>query len=215
MRTLVDLPAPMTSTFFKAANDTIGAVLSASPALRIFALAALAGCKPPSTTATAPDESDVPDDIAQIEARLARNADDLQAAGIVVVARRTETAEPSTPAEPAEEGAPPEAEERAERVESDAAPQPEPEASARAPAVDPLDEAPQRGRKRRFERRDARAQDDRCQRICDLAEATCDLADRICNLATRHPDEVRYETACDRAEDQCDSAAEACNGCAL
>ena len=55
---------------------------------------------------------------------------------------------------------------------------------------------------------------ERCQRICDLAEATCDLADKICELAQSHPDEVRYDEACSRAEHQCRVAAEACTACA-
>jgi hypothetical protein len=226
----------MTSTFFKDAHDTICAVLSATPAsalcapLRYFlgivvALVAVAGCKPASMAATAPDESDLPDDIAQIEATLARNADDLQAAGVVVVARRTDVesggdaaASPPEVSEPEAEEPPAGEEEGEAPVLAPSDPSPTPE-SAPPPAMAPKDEddaPPRRARARRFEaRRAGRRGDDRCQRICDLAEATCDLADRICGLATRHPDEVRYETACARAEDQCDSAADACNACAL
>src|SRR5688500_8886257 len=90
MSTLVDLPAPMTRTFFKAANDTIAAVSHATPrfVLGVVVLAIGVACKhAPTSGAAPPDEGGVPDDIAQIEDALARNADELQSAGIVVAQR--------------------------------------------------------------------------------------------------------------------------------
>jgi hypothetical protein len=53
----------------------------------------------------------------------------------------------------------------------------------------------------------------RCQRICDLAEATCELQSRICALADDHTGEERYVAACTRADDDCRRASEACRGC--
>lgn len=53
----------------------------------------------------------------------------------------------------------------------------------------------------------------RCERICDLAEATCDLEGRICALADEHPTERRYADVCGRAQDDCARANEACEGC--
>lgn len=81
----------------------------------------------------------------------------------------------------------------------------------------PADEARQSRRARWRERRDRREQraadDERCERICDLAEVTCELADRICDLAERHPGEERYQSACVRAQEQCDLASAACERC--
>lgn len=53
----------------------------------------------------------------------------------------------------------------------------------------------------------------RCDRICDLAEATCELADHVCRLAEDHEDDPRYAEACTRAERQCRVADEACRAC--
>jgi hypothetical protein len=180
----------------------------------VFAFAVLVGCKAPAG-ARAP--ADVPDDIDAIEATLARNADDLQAAGILV-AQRTDVppagdafrdAEEETQAEPEAE---PEGGEEAEEPVMEEAP---PESAPSADASAPPEPSRRTARTRSFERRRGKRDEaDRCQRICDLAEATCDLSDRICDLASRHPDEVRYDTACDRAEAQCDAAADACSGCA-
>jgi hypothetical protein len=215
MSTLVDLPAPMTRTFFKAANDTIAAVPHATPrfVLGVVLLAMGVACKhAPMSGAAQPDDGEVPDDIARIEDALARNADALQSAGIVV-AQRNESLDKDRVVEdeqPAEGG-------EAEPVEETEAPASEtPSVSPAPPAPEPSTGGskrwPTRERTRRIERRRDR-EDDRCQRICDLAEATCGLADRICELASRHPDEVRYAVACERADAQCEAAADACTAC--
>jgi hypothetical protein len=206
----------MTRTFFKAANDTIAAVPHATPRF-VFGVVVLSiglACKhAPTSGAAPPDEREVADDIAQIEEALARNADDLRSAGIVV-AQRSEPAENDRVVEdeqPAEGG-------EAEPIEETEPPVTEsPTVSPAPPAPEPSMDASKRSqtpeRNRRIERRRDR-ENDRCQRICDLAEATCGLADRICDLASRHPDEVRYEVACERAGAQCEAAAEACTACA-
>jgi hypothetical protein len=55
--------------------------------------------------------------------------------------------------------------------------------------------------------------DARCQRVCELSEATCDLQDKICTLADAHEGEPRYASACERADDHCRRASEACRAC--
>ncbi len=67
--------------------------------------------------------------------------------------------------------------------------------------------------KRKASERRTRGEQTRCERICDLAEATCTLSDRICELAAEHVDDVRYENACERATSQCEAASEACSMC--
>ena len=54
---------------------------------------------------------------------------------------------------------------------------------------------------------------DRCQRVCDLADAICDLKDQVCDLAARHPDEPHYGQVCERATEDCEVATNACEGC--
>jgi hypothetical protein len=68
-------------------------------------------------------------------------------------------------------------------------------------------------RMRMAERASRRDTSTRCERVCDLAEATCELEAQICELAERHPDEPRYEQACLRAEQQCRAASDACQRC--
>jgi hypothetical protein len=165
--------------------------------------------------ASAPMEPGLHDDIAEIEARLEHNADALEEEGIYVARAPAPGSDagpqPVTQQPPEEESAaaPPDAE--------DAVGASEPEADERSePASDRPRDKSRPGYWSRWLAKRTRKKDDaeRCQRICDLAEATCELADRICELAQRHPDEVRYEEVCDRAEHHCRVAAEACTACA-
>jgi hypothetical protein len=174
----------------------------------------IAACKA-APTAAPPGEAGLRDDIAAIEAELERNADDLEAEGIYVA--RADHVQP----QPVQQQPP------RDEFEGDVSPTAEPELGEEdEAAVDSeRSEGVASGRKSKESRegywsrwlsKRERKKDEaqRCQRICDLAEATCELADRICELAQRHPDEVRYETACERAEHQCRVAAEACTACA-
>lgn len=52
-----------------------------------------------------------------------------------------------------------------------------------------------------------------CGRICSLADVSCDLSDRICVLAARHTGDARYEDACWNAQRQCEAATDACGDC--
>ena len=178
---------------------------------------AIVACKREPARATS-DAPGIADDIALIEAELEQNADDLEAEGIYVARASRDVA----PQEVQQQPIPPGAEEPGETEEEDApdlaggeqpvdAPSPESNAEARSVVKSKRDGywsrwLDKRGRKKN--------EAERCQRICDLAEATCDLADKICELAQSHPDEVRYEEACSRAEHQCRVAAEACTACA-
>ena len=56
-------------------------------------------------------------------------------------------------------------------------------------------------------------EEERCDRICSIAEATCDLSEQICELADAHEGEARYTQACDRAGTQCTDAGDACSAC--
>lgn len=60
---------------------------------------------------------------------------------------------------------------------------------------------------------EATSEEERCDRICAIAEATCDLSDQICDLAGAHDGETRYADACDRAGGQCTDATDACSVC--
>lgn len=151
-----------------------------------FGLAILSGCakQAPATTAVpGPDAS-----IEDFEQALESNQERLRREGIAVA-----------PA-PDMAGAA-EADEDATVLEAEA---PEPEYAAGAPGRDMVQQ------ETRNERRAAR---DRCDRICDLAEATCQLQARICEMAERHAGEERYESACQRANDQCSLASNACSSC--
>ena len=200
-----------------------------------FTLAALAtlalACKPAYKPRQ--PEATVADDIDDIEAALSRNADDLEAAGLAVargsasqdVAVGAEPPAPEPEPEPdvggevavededLEEGAVEADEEAPEPIVAE--PMPAPDAAPAERSRDyrsSRETAFDRWLRRRRERKAAEA---RCQRICDLAEATCDLSERICELASRHQDELRYENACAAAEAQCSLAASACRECAL
>lgn len=52
-----------------------------------------------------------------------------------------------------------------------------------------------------------------CGRICSLADLSCDLSGRICGLAARHVGDARYEDSCWNAERQCEAATDACSDC--
>lgn len=179
-----------------------------------------AACKPSPGT-RAPQRMLV-DDIDAIEAELARNRSQLESAGIMV-ARATPTTPGSTTVDVDASGAAPprdfqggDAATEEEDIDDDA--------DAAAPSVEPSPPAPppqeveaisdrSSNFRQRVARKDERNESSRCERICDLADATCDLAQNVCNLASRHPGESRYETACVRAEDQCRAASIACTRC--
>lgn len=55
--------------------------------------------------------------------------------------------------------------------------------------------------------------DDRCGRICALAEAICDIETNVCDLAREHPDEPRYDEVCTRARADCELASSSCKEC--
>jgi hypothetical protein len=159
----------------------------------------LVACKGPSPAAP-PAEPGLRDDIAAIEAQLERNADDLEAEGILVARA------PQAP--------PPAITQQAPREEADAAAEREEDDAPAADRPAPRDRSREGYWSRWLAKRERKKnQAEHCQRICDLAEATCGLADRICELGQRHPDEVRYEEACRRAEHHCRVAAEACTAC--
>ncbi|MEM6995634.1 MAG: hypothetical protein AAF721_34300 [Myxococcota bacterium] len=175
-----------------------------------------------------------------IEAELSRNEVALRDAGIVVPP--PPAAEPApivmTPPSDDPEPEPP----RADPPQPFPEPLPEPSPPPPAPASTDYDDAPElssrrdernyavdaemeepaKGRRRRRSRRrraerttraERRASSSRCDRVCDLAEATCGLAGHICSLAEKHPDDARYLEACVRAERQCDAADQACQAC--
>lgn len=54
---------------------------------------------------------------------------------------------------------------------------------------------------------------DRCERICALAEAICGIETSVCDLARAHPHERRYAEVCARAHDDCELATSACEEC--
>ena len=54
---------------------------------------------------------------------------------------------------------------------------------------------------------------DRCTRICNLADAICDLEANICRLASEHEDDERYTNACARAQTDCERAQTGCEEC--
>jgi hypothetical protein len=175
----------------------------------------LGACKPAARVASPTDEEGpVLDDIADVEAALEDNADELAAEGIYVArADAPPQAVQQRPPAPETEVSEPTA-----VPELDAS---EDEDAAVEAGVSPDASEKPRGKSREdfwsrwLEKRGRKKNEaERCQRVCDLAEATCELADRICELAQRHPDEVRYEAACDRAGHQCRVAAEACTACA-
>jgi hypothetical protein len=152
--------------------------------------------------------SSPPDDIATIEAVLDENAAELRTEGIAVVGRRPPTS--PTASEPA---LPPAEEESPERDEDMNAEPAAPSAVDRGDAVQTRQMRSgwfERWRLRKQQRRETHQ---RCERVCDLADATCELSDRICALAGQHPGEVRYEDACERSGDQCRAASEVCTNC--
>ncbi len=196
----------------------------ARPLRSLLALAALAsalaGCK--SDAKSAPPMAPL-DDLAAIESELDANASRLQAQGI----RLAQATMPAPAVEPAEAklgGDDDASHQESERdfagdLEPAPAAPPEPEDapsmdSAAEESVTVAGRSAERKQKRSSRRRDKKAADTRCDRICDLAESTCALSDRICALANEHVDDVRYAEACTRAEAQCEAAAEACTACA-
>jgi hypothetical protein len=154
----------------------------------VYGLATLSGCAkgaPEATAIPGPDAS-----IEDYEQALQSNEERLRREGITVA-----------PAPEAEMAGAAEAEEDATVLEPEA---PEPDYAAGAPARDMVQQE---------RRRDRRAGRERCDRICDLAEATCNLEARICAMADRHAGEARYRSACQRASDQCRLASDACSSC--
>ena len=57
--------------------------------------------------------------------------------------------------------------------------------------------------------------EDRCTRVCNLADAICDLEANICRLASssEHEGDPRYADACARAQTDCERAQSACEEC--
>jgi hypothetical protein len=172
--------------------------------------AAVAACKAagPSTPPA------VTDDIAEIEARLQVNEDELMAEGIMVA-----QAAPSAAGDE-NDYAPPISDQEPVPTAPEADEEREEPANASADSREVTRQVKRKRDSRSAyrqrwlgKRRLAKDDAEQCKRICDLAEATCALADRICELAERHPDELRYEQACERAEDQCELASEACTAC--
>ncbi len=188
-------------------------------------LLSLGGCKAAGTTSAEAPAAQL-DDIVAIESELAMNAERLEAQGVRVArapkvqadvaggaARAVADGDDDETVTPGPAPASPPAE-----------PEPEPE-PAPAPIVEAEEDAMDRNAperdaprglslsKRKAEKRKKRDKKTRCERICDLAEATCTLADRICGLADEHVDDVRYEDACGRAESQCEAASDACSAC--
>jgi len=191
---------------------------------RLLALGAvllsLGGCKAASGTTDAESPATELNDIVAIESELALNAERLEAQGVRLAyateapadkaggaARSSADGDDGTGAPGPLPAAPP----------AESAPEPEPAVEAEEEATaDAAELDSRRGvslSKRKAEKRKNRNKRTRCERICDLAEATCTLADRICGLADEHVDDVRYEDACDRAGSQCEAASEACSAC--
>ncbi len=179
-------------------------------------LLSLGGCKAaPGTRAESPATE--LDDIVAIESELAVNAERLQAQGVRLASATAAAADKSdggaaqisgdlddeSPA-PTPSSPPPPAEPEPERA-------PTMEAGEDAAGLDSVRLS--RSERTSQRRRRRRGKKTRCERICDLAEATCTLADRICGLADEHVDDVRYEEACGRATLQCEAASEACSAC--
>ncbi|MCX4246765.1 hypothetical protein [Paraliomyxa miuraensis] len=187
---------------------------------------AVTGCK--SSGKSKDPSRDVRDwTLAEIEAELQRNDEALASEGIMIAAATVPTA--PTPS-PGVEQAAGEEQESIESIESDdgaeapelVEPEPEPvqdDAPMPAPAAAEPDYAFESEEAVAYERRRGRRSSSRrevpsrCERVCDLAEATCDLETQICELALRHPGEARYVQACERAEQQCVAATRACSRC--
>jgi hypothetical protein len=172
----------------------------------------LAACKPHASRAPRRDVSGMTVD--QIERELAKNREDLEAAGVWVPEPAPAASAPpeSPPADPGTETPPPEPEPGPAPEEDEPEPdEPSPEPATTADAVD----APSLGRSRRsrVDRESRREAATRCDRICDLADVTCDLQDQICSLTARHAHEVRYQAACARAELQCEASERECELC--
>lgn len=161
----------------------------------------------------------LPDDIAAIEAELARNRAELESAGIMVAMAGPPRLEPQPPSAgddgadkaagaPAADSDYTEAEAEEVADEPPSAPPPEPTVGEAEP-VRPATVS----RQERLRVRARRDSPSRCDRICELADLTCDLAQRVCTLAHSHAGEPRYEEACTRAQDQCRAASSACTDC--
>jgi hypothetical protein len=183
-------------------------VLAVRDAIRVGlvlgCLGTLGGCKP-AAAPRVPRGGDLDGYLAALE----NNESDLRAAGIyVTTAPAGQAAAPAGDSTPAPE--PVEAD-----FDDEAAPMDAPmatEAYGPEPAADRVQEksAPRRSA---FKAKERRADDDRCTRICDLAEMACELEARICELADKHDDDPRYADACTRAQLQCETAADACRSC--
>lgn len=193
--------------------------------LWVLGLAALplVACKPKASS-QAPGRNVQDWTLAEIEAELAHNDQALAGEGIMVA-----VATPAVGAEPRIEPASPEPapiteseslpfEEGSEDrdIQPSASPptaMPEAALSHEAELTTADGASDRRTSQRRMSSRARRDELSRCERVCQLAEATCELEDQICALAERHPDEPRYEQACLRAEQQCVAASQACQRC--
>lgn len=169
-----------------------------------------------------------------IEAELDRNGELLADAGIAIAAAdplgTAKVAPETMPAGDGDGGGDGDAGGEAEGEDGDYYDEPTVDDAEAAPEMMPMaQEAPEpmmmeadedaprsmtrRSRASRRERRERDEQPTRCERVCDLADATCDLEAQICDLASRHPREQRYQRACERAEQQCEAAMDACDRC--
>lgn len=181
---------------------------------------ALSACKPKASDAPQADLDSW--SLAEIEAELERNDRALAEAGIMVAA-----ATPATEPGPSDAGGGLSQQAAPVVVETDdddssESPAPVPPSDAPEPiAESSMDYEPadvsrrtvSRKERRGSSRAERRESSSRCERICDLADATCSLEAQICDLAARHPEQERYLLACERAELQCEAAMDACDGC--
>lgn len=148
-----------------------------------------------------PPRQPAPTTLDEAQARLAENADALQAAGVYV-----------PPAPGRDRGAEGDGA-RADAV-APAEPDDAPTTTSRAGAPEEAEERAIVSKEAKKDRRAARNRTStRCERVCGLAEATCDLQVQICELSDRHPGDVRYADTCARAQQQCDAAARECQRC--
>jgi len=166
-----------------------------------------AGCARTSTTPppAAQPEQAVADDIAAVEREL--DARELELTDLGIALPLAELESPVTEDEDAADEAP---EHTAPSEPSSSADG----AAPSAPSESTQAESTQAGRSPTTKRVQARsAARSRCERICDLAQATCELSERVCALAAQHADDPRYRDACARADDQCQASSGACAAC--
>jgi hypothetical protein len=185
-------------------------------ALLVLAAACRKSSAPPSRDATTM-ASGPSDELAAVEAELAGNAQELQALGVVVAQKGSQTGNQlggQTDKE-AEEQRRERDDGSTKNTEPSAAPEPELDRDEERPSKPPADSpspnaeppAPPKPTTTTTSSIDA------CGRICALAGAACDLSQRICTLAEQHDGDARYEDLCWNAQRQCEAASDACADC--